>query len=129
MSQHVVPFQELFTKEVVKVSNAARRNTKASGHDLRKPRLIIQTFEEVLHTPVGRSIQLSKPNDESRLTEWEYVCPAAPNVFRKSVKDNIQDIVTYTQQLSMAQEFHSEDIKLLLEAVTKHFLRHSEFTC
>ena len=27
----------------------------------------------------------------------------------------------------MAQEFHSEDIQLLLEAVTKHFLWHSEY--
>ena len=45
----------------------------------------------------------------------------------KSVKEDVQDIVTYTQQLGMAQEFHSEDIKLLLEAVTKHFLWHSEY--
>ena len=35
--------------------------------------------------------------------------------------------MTYTQQLGMAQEFHSEDIKLLLEAVTKHVLWHSEY--
>ena len=28
----------------------------------------------------------------------------------------------------MAQEFHSEDIKLVLEAVTKHFLWHSKYT-
>ena len=48
-------------------------------------------------------------------------------MFWKSVKEDIQDIGTYTQQLGMAQEFHSEDIKLLLEAVTKYFLSHSEY--
>ena len=44
----------------------------------------------------------------------------------KSVKEDIQDIVTYMQQFGMAQEFHSEYIKLLLEGVTKHFSLHSE---
>ena len=48
-------------------------------------------------------------------------------MFWKSVKEDIEDIVIYTQQLGMAQEFHSEDIKLLLEAVTTHFLWHSEY--
>ena len=46
-----------------------------------KPRQIIQTFEEVLHTPVGYTIKVSKPNDESRLTKWEYNCPAALDMF------------------------------------------------
>ena len=50
----------------------------------RKPRRIIQMFEEALHALVGYSIKVSKPNDESRLTEWEYGCPAAPDVFWKS---------------------------------------------
>ena len=67
------------------------------------------------------SIKLSKPNDEFRLTDWEYDCPAAPVVFWKSVKQDIQDIVTYTQQLGMAQEFHYEDIQLLLEVAIKYF--------
>ena len=93
----------------------------------RKPRRIIQKFKEVFYLPVGYSIEVSKPNDESRLTECEYDCPAAVDVFWKSVKEDIQDIITYTQQLGMAQEFHIEDIKLLLEALTKHFLWHSEY--
>ena len=92
-----------------------------------KPRRIIQTFEAALHSPVEYSIKVTKPNDESRLTEWEYDYPAALDVFWKLVKEDIQDIVTYTEQLGMAQEFHSEDIKLLLEAVTKHFLWHPEY--
>ena len=92
-----------------------------------KPRRIIKTFEQALHAPVGYSIEVSKPNDKSRLTEWEYDCPAAPDVFWNSIKEDIQDIVPYTQQLGMAEEFHPEDIKLLLEAVTKHFLWHSEY--
>ena len=93
-----------------------------------KLRQIIETFEEALHSPVGYSIKLSKPNYESRLTEWEYDCPAALDVFWNSVKEDTQEIVTYTQQLGMAQDFHSKDIKLLLEAVTKHFLWHSKYT-
>ena len=88
---------------------------------LQSPRQIIQTFEEALHIPVSYSIKVSQSNDEFRLTEWEYECAAALDVFWKSVKQDIQVIVTYRQQLGMAQEFHSEDIKLLLEAVTKHF--------
>ena len=48
-------------------------------------------------------------------------------MFWKSVKEDIQDIMTFTQQLSVAQQFHSEDIKLLLEVVTKYFLCHSEY--
>ena len=34
-----------------------------------KQRGIIQTFEEALYALVGYSIKVSKPNDESRLTE------------------------------------------------------------
>ena len=94
-----------------------------------KPRRIIQRFEKALHSPTGYSIQVSKPNNEGQLTEWEYECRAAPDVFWKSVKEDTQDIVTYTQQLAMAQKFYSEDIKLLLEAVTKHLLWHSEYPC
>ena len=89
---------------------------------LQKPRQIIQMFEEALHLPIGYSIEVSKPNNKSQLTEWEYNCPAALEVFWKPVKEDIQDIVTYMQQLCMAQQFHSEDIKLLLEAVTEHVL-------
>ena len=93
----------------------------------RKPRRIIHTFEEALHSLVGYVINVSKPNDKSRLTEWKYDYPAALDVFWKSVKEEIQDIVPYTQHLGMAQEFHSADIRLLLEAVIKHFLWHSEY--
>jgi hypothetical protein len=93
----------------------------------RKPRRIIQSFEEVLHTPINYSIEVLKPNEESRLTEWKFDCPPAPELFWKSVKDNLENIVLYTQQLGMAQEYHPEDIKLLLEAVTKHFLWGEEY--
>ena len=78
-------------------------------------------FEEALYSPVGYSIKLSKPNDKSRLTEWEYDCAAAPDVFLKSIKENIPDIITYTQQLGMAHKCHSKYLKLLLEVVTKYF--------
>ena len=89
---------------------------------LGNPQGIIQTFEKALHSIVRYSIKVSKPNDESQLTEWKYDSPAALNVFWKSVKENIQDIIKYTQQCGTALEFHYKDIKLLLEAVIKHFL-------
>ena len=79
----------------------------------RKPRGIIQRFEEALDLAIAYAIKVPKPNDESLSTEWEYVCPAARNVSWKSVKEYIENIVTFIQQLSMAQELHSEDIKLL----------------
>ena len=47
---------------------------------------------------MGYSIKLSKPYDKSWLTEPEYDCPVARDVFWKSVKEDIQDIVTYMQQ-------------------------------
>ena len=93
----------------------------------RQSREIIQLFEVGLQSLVGYSIKVSKPIDKSRLTDWEYDCPAAPDVFGKPVKENIQDIVTYMQQLGKAQELHLQDIKLLLEAITKYFLCHSEY--
>ena len=48
-------------------------------------------------------------------------------MFQKSVKQYIQDIVTYTLVLAMAQEFHSEAIKFGLDAVTTQFNWHSEY--
>ena len=89
----------------------------------------MHTFEEDLHSLVGYSIKVLKPNDESWVTEWEYDCPTAPDEFWNLVKEDIQDIVTYTQQLGIAQDFHSEDIKFLLEAVIKYFLWYSEYPC
>ena len=89
----------------------------------------IERFEEVLYALVDYSLEVSKPNNEFRLTEWEYTCPVAPDVFWKLVKQHIQDNVTYTQQLGMAQEFHCEYIKLLLEVVIKYFSWHSQYPC
>ena len=66
------------------------------------PKPIIQMFEEVLHSPVGCCIHISKPNYKSRFTGWEKECPAVADVFWKLLKENIHHIVTCTQQLSMA---------------------------
>ena len=55
---------------------------------------MIKIFEETLHLPMGYSIKVSQSKDKSRLTEWEYDCPAALNVFWKLVKEDMQDIVT-----------------------------------
>ena len=68
----------------------------------RKPRAIIQTCEQALHLVVSYSINLSKPDDKSRLTEWEHDCPAAPQGFWNSIKEHIQNIATYTQELGIA---------------------------
>ena len=48
-------------------------------------------------------------------------------MFWKSVTEDMQNVVTCTEQLGMAQEFQCEDVKLLLAVVTKHFLWHSEY--
>ena len=66
---------------------------------------IIQTSEQVLHATVRYGIQVFRPNNKSRFTEWEYDCTAVPDLYCKSVKENILDIVTYTQQLGIAEEF------------------------
>ena len=42
------------------------------------------------------SIKTSKPKNKSRLMEWKYDCPAALEVFYTLVKEDIQDVVTYT---------------------------------
>ena len=101
----------MLPEEIPRVVNTTRQ----------KLRQMIQTFEEALHSPVSYSRKVWKSNDEFRLTEWEYDCSAVPNMFLKSVKQDIQDIITYTHQLGMAPEFNSKDIKLSLKAVTKHF--------
>ena len=75
-----------------------------------KPSQIILTFEEALHVQVAYSTNVSTGNDKSWLTEWDCDCPAAPDVLQKSVKAEMQDIVTDTQQLGMAQKFCSEDV-------------------
>ena len=61
---------------------------------LQQPKLIIQTLEEALHIPLLYSITISTYNNESHLTEWEYDCRTAPDVFWKSVKVDRQDIIT-----------------------------------
>ena len=55
----------------------------------RKLRRTIEIFEAALHLPVGYAIKVSKPNDEYQLTEWEYDCRAALDVFWNSVKEDI----------------------------------------
>ena len=60
----------------------------------RKPRRIFETFDEVLQALVGSWIKVSKANDESRSTEWEYGCATALDMFCKLVKEDIQYIMT-----------------------------------
>ena len=94
---------------------------------MRKSRRLIQTFADALHWIVGYAIKVSKRNDKSWLTEWEYKSPAGLDMFWKSIQEDIPDIVIYTPYLDMSQEFYSDDIKLAWEAVTKHFWWHSEY--
>ena len=47
-------------------------------------------------------LAVSKPKDQFLLTGWKYDCPVALDVFWKSVKEDILDIVKHTQQVSMA---------------------------
>ena len=80
------------------------------------------TLEAALYALVCYATKVFKPNDKSELREQEYDCLAVPNILWKLVKKDIQDIITCTQQLDMAQKFHAKDIKLLLKTATKHFL-------
>lgn len=89
---------------------------------LEKVRQIIDKFKEVLHLLVDYSIKLSKSNNNFWLTEWDYHCPVAPEVFWRSVKEHIWDVVQYTQKLSCEQEFNTDNIKLILSAIEMHVL-------
>ena len=92
-----------------------------------KPRRIVQMFGEVLHSPLGYAIKVSEPNYKFRFREWEYNYFTEADLFWKSVKEDIPDVVTYIKQLGMAQKFRTKDIQLLFEAVTKHFLWDSKY--
>jgi len=54
--------------------------------------------------------------------EYQWYTPPAPQSFWKKESQRIDEILAYTQRLGLAQEYHDEDIKLLLEAVGKHYL-------
>ena len=48
-------------------------------------------------------------------------------MFWKSIQEDIQHVGTCTQQLSVAWQFHSKDMKSPFEAVSKQFLWHSKY--
>lgn len=94
---------------------------------LPKSRQIIPTFEGVLYLLVGYSIKVFKLGDMSQVTEWKHRCPTVLDVFLTLVNVDILLVETDTQQLGIAQELYSVDIKVLLDVVKKHFLLHLEY--
>ena len=68
-------------KKLKRLAILLKKIHKLGDTTSRKLRQIIQMFEEASQSPVGYILEVSKPNNRSRFTEWKYDCPVAPDVF------------------------------------------------
>jgi len=86
-----------------------------------------QTFEESVKPPPVTifTIDVTKPEEDSPLTTWEFESPPMTEANWKKVQPQIHDILAFTQTLGYLHWFHPKDIQLLLEATTKHYLCHT----
>jgi len=86
-----------------------------------------QTCEESVKPPplTIYTLDVGKPEENSPLTMWEFESPPMTEVNRKKVQPQIHDIFAFTQTLRYLPCFHPKDLQLLLEATTKHYLRHT----
>jgi len=86
-----------------------------------------QTFEESAKSPplTIYTVDIGKPEEDSPLTTWEFGSPPMTEANWKKVQPQIHDILAFTQMLGYLHCFHPKDIQLLLEATTKHYLRHT----
>jgi len=86
-----------------------------------------QTFEESVKPPPVTiyTIDVTKLEEDSPLTTWEFESPAMTEANWKKVQPQIHDILAFTQTLGYLHCFHPKDIQLLLEAATKHYLWHT----
>jgi len=82
----------------------------------------LETVEETVKPPplTIYSVDVTKPEEDSFLTTWEF--DSAPMILRnlKNVQSQIQDILAFTPRLGYLHCFHPKDIQLLLEATTKY---------
>jgi len=88
----------------------------------RKERATRQAFEQAVTDPVRWEFTTTRPGPDSRLTEYQWITPPAPQSFWMQESKRIDEILAYTHGLGLAQQYHDKDIKLLLEAVGKHYL-------
>jgi len=79
-----------------------------------------QTFEESVKPPPVTifTIDVTKPEEDSPLTTWEFESPPMTEANWKKVKPPIHDILVFTQTLGYLHCFHPKDIQPLLEATT-----------
>jgi len=86
-----------------------------------------QMFEESVKAPPVTifTIDVTKPEEDSPLTTWEFESPPMTEGSWKKVQPQIHDIFAFTQTLGYLQCFHPKDIQLLLEATTKYYLWHT----
>ena len=60
--------------------------------------------------PVRWEFPTTHPGPDSRLTEYQWITPPAPQSFWMQESQRIDEILAYTQRLGLAQEYHDEDI-------------------
>jgi hypothetical protein len=95
-------------------------NTPRKKRDTPEP----ETFEESVKPPTLTifTIDVDKPEPESPYVEWIFESPPMTDANWKRVAHPIENILAYTQQLGYIHCYHPQDIKLLLEAASKHYL-------
>jgi len=83
-----------------------------------------ETFEESVKPPplTIYTVDVTKPEEDSLLTTWEFESPPMTEANWKKVQQQIHDILAFTQTLGYLHCFHPKDIQLLLQATTKHYL-------
>jgi len=83
-----------------------------------------QTFEESVKPPplTIYTVDVTKPEEDSPLTTWEFESPPMTEANWKKVQPQIHDILAFSQTLGYLPCFHPKDVQLLLEATTKHYL-------
>jgi len=83
-----------------------------------------ETFEKSVKPPplTIYTVDVTKPEQDSPLTTWEFESPPMTEANWKKVQPQIHNILAFTQTLGYLHCFHPKDIQLLLEATTKHYL-------
>jgi len=83
-----------------------------------------QTFEESVKPPplTIYTVDVTKPEEDSPLTIWEFESPSMTETKWKKVQPQIHDILAFIQTLGYLHYFHPKAIQFLLEATTKHYL-------
>jgi len=83
-----------------------------------------ETFEQRVKPPplTIYTVDVTKPEEDSSLTPWEFEAPPVTETNWKKVQPQIHDILAFIQTFGYLHCFYSKDIQLLLETTTKHYL-------